>query len=834
MLQQNGQLLGQFMENGKSLKITGLFVFLFSTITYLITMAPAVSFWDCGEFITCSYLLGVPHPPGAPLYLIIGRVFTFLGFIPDIGVRVNLLSVLSSSFTILLLFLTTVRLIEEWRGKGQTITDKFINYTGGVLAAISFNFTDTFWFNAVEAEVYAFSMFLTALVLWLAFVWLENLKDYRSTRFLLFIVYLFGLAMGVHLLNLLVIPSILLLIFFYDRRLLIRFDLWAFVPVLLLLGYSTYIFIFIRSGLNPVIDENNPETLTNFASYLKREQYGEDPIFSLFSRKAPLWEYQIKKMYLRYFSWQFIGKGIERGADRFITDNFSFRGLYGLPFAVGIFGMFYHFVKDWKKALIVLVAFIMTGVAIVIYLNQPNPQPRERDYVFVGSFYAFAVWLGTGVSGTLELIKNLLKNRERFIRPAFFAATAVFAFIMPVNLMSFNFDEHDRSGQYLAWDYSYNILQSCEKDAILFTNGDNDTFPVWYLQFVEGIRTDVKVVNLALINTSWYIMQMKHKFGVPSRLSDEQIKNILPVEWPQKRTIVFKISNQIINAYMNDSSEEKNIAEENELYEMSFDVEPTLAGRAIRIQDRMIIDILVANNWKKPVYFAVTVPANNTIGLYKKNFRLDGMVYKVVPKSGGVVDGDILYENTFNKYKYRNLDNPDVFFNFEKKDLAQNYRNAFINLAIHFYNKKENEKTIAILDKMEEVVPRSVIMIKQHVVMDRIATIYYNLGRIETHDEIVSEIINNYTIPEDLLNQFANRFLRYSKNFEKALETSLSLVEKKPDNQQYCILVVHSYEGMEKYQEAIDYIDNWTGKYPDQKNAFSKIKEDLAAKLSKQ
>jgi hypothetical protein len=304
-----------------------------------------------------------------------------------------------------------VRFIQEWRGQAKTFEEKVIVNAGGFIGAMSFAFTDTLWFNAVETEVYAMSIFLTALTFWLVLIWMDNHKDYKSVRFLLLVIYLFGLGAGVHLLNLLVIPSILLLIFFTEKKLLLRYDLWGALPILIIIGYSTYFMIIIRAGLHPAINENNPDSWENIVKYLKREQYGTESQFSiLFNRAAPFWAYQVKKMFLRYFGWQFIGKGTAIGPDGYIAENLSFRGLYGLPFILGIAGMVHHFYKDWKRALSVLIFFIMTGIAIVVYLNQPDPQPRERDYVYVGCFLAFAIWIGIGMVGILEGIITKLKE----------------------------------------------------------------------------------------------------------------------------------------------------------------------------------------------------------------------------------------------------------------------------------------------------------------------------------------------------------------------------------------------------------------------------------------
>ncbi|HEX9935429.1 MAG TPA: DUF2723 domain-containing protein, partial [bacterium] len=453
--------------NRKFQAITRALVFLISFIMYFKTMAPTTSYWDCGEFIACSQTLSVLHPPGAPLYLLIGRIMTMLPLSSDIGVRVNIFSVCISALTILFTFLIIVHLIRRYRGEPKTGEDRLILYFSGALGALGFAFTDSFWFNAVEAEVYAFSMFFTAGVVWLALVWEERSEKPNNLIYIFLIFYLFGLALSVHLLNLLVFPFILLIAYFHRnqtvRRLLMLlfvqvavpmglqflfyqfnpntmsysemlqhqakasrflmicglswtivtmvymyskdrkvFTIWWVVPALAVFAYTTYLMIYMRARLHPPINENDPSTWKGMSDYLNRKQYGEDSmVLTFLYRKAEFWRYQIQMMYTRYFGWQFIGKGLMLDNQDRIIDIISFRGLYGLPFLVGLWGMVHHFAKDWKRALAVMVLFFMTGYAIIMYLNQPDPQPRERDYSYVGSFFAFALWIGIGVAAML-------------------------------------------------------------------------------------------------------------------------------------------------------------------------------------------------------------------------------------------------------------------------------------------------------------------------------------------------------------------------------------------------------------------------------------------------
>jgi len=807
--------------------IFGVISFLVPLVVYLDTVAPTVSFWDCGEFITCSYIIGVPHPPGAPVYLLIGKLFSLLPIPGDIAFRVNIISVLSSVFTILLLYLTVVHLIKRWWSQ-QNFWNRFAMYFSACLGAVSFTFTETFWFNAVEAEVYAMSMFLTALVFYLAILWMDSYKDFQSVRFLLFVVFLFGLAVGVHLLNLLVIPSIIILILFTDKDILFNIRLWLIVLLLVFIGISSYLLLYIRSGMDPFIDMNNPENLENLLKYLRREQYGQESMFlTIFDRKAPFWDYQIKKMYLRYFNWNFIGIGTTPGIDRGAEEVLSFRGFYGLPLLLGLIGMVHHFIRDWKRALAILVLFIMTGVAITIYLNQPDPQPRERDYVYVGSFYAFAIWMSMGMQAIFEFVKTLAEKSAKFYKPSLIAAGAIVFMLVPLNMARFNYDSHDRSGNYVAWDHSYNILQNCEKDAILFTNGDNDTFPLWYLQAVEGIRKDVKIVNLSLLNTDWYIMQLKHKLNVPISVSDDIIKNIMPVQWSKKKTVVMSIPKQMIESYISEVDEKIEFGDDNTI-ELKFDLAPTLSsryGKFLRVQDWLVLDIIQANAWRYPLYFSVTTPNSNTLNL-NKYFRMDGLVHKIIPVENPKINTELLSEMVYNKMKYRGINDPDVYFNKMTKGLIQNYRNAFLQLVSSYFNSGNRDKALEALEKMEDTIPEDSIPLRRKVDVENIAQLYYRLGKPKEFEKRIDRIISTKNLTNEDYYKYAIWFDQINK-LKKAKNLSEKAYENEPQNGRYVGILVDIYQKLEEFKKAISVLDQWLTLHPNQKEAVDKKNELL-------
>ena len=814
----------------------GGLVFFISLIVYFRSVAPTTSFWDCGEFIACSSILGVMHPPGAPLYLLIGRLMTMSPFFGDIGLRVNLFSVVISAVTVFLAYLIIVKLIRRWRGDARTWEDRLIIFVSGAFGALAFAFTDSFWFNAVEAEVYAFSMFFTALVVWLALLWGERSQKEGNLLLIFFIFYMFSLATGVHLLNILIFPFVLLIAYFHENRTVKRlllllfvqaavplllyviffqfdmnqltgdfrehqasaskfliifgliwvvvtlifmynkdkkvFNAWWVIPVLAIVGYSTYFVIFVRAGLSPPINENDPSTAGAMMDYLARKQYGEhDQLLTFFSRQADFWHYQIHKMYTRYFGWQFIGRGTLMDSRDRIVDIINLRGLLGLPFLVGLWGAIHHFFRDRKRAIAVLVLFFLTGYAIVLYLNQPDPQPRERDYSYVGSFFAFSIWIGIGMAGILEWLSQMLRTRRWNLKVVVYGAAVVLLVVaVPLRLYSFNSKSHSRKGNYVAWDYSHNLLETCEDGAILFTNGDNDTFPLWYLQEVEGFRKDVRVVNLSLLNTPWYIKQLRDQEPkVPINLTDAKIDALSPERWETKLmhiTIpdsIRKIEIESRRAVM-DSLDEQQVERK-----LSFTVAPTYPENnpqvkpyILRIQDKMVRLILEENKWEKPIYFAVTVSRNNMIGLYR-HLRMDGLGYRITPYPvQREIDPEKLRENLEEKFKYRNLNNPDVYYNTNIQKLLQNYRSAFIQLVHYYISQGRREEARQTLNLMSIKIPPDKIPYSHDRLALAVAELYGMLENIE-----IAEDHKKYIIPGIDINP-AERALLYS-NYEMGM-----------------------------------------------------------------
>ncbi len=806
--------------------------FFSAFILYLFTMPPTTSFWDCPERIACSYMLQIPHPPGAPLYLIIARMFSMFVSPENVAYSINMMSVVASSISIMMLYLIIVRFVREFKGNPDTYDtfDRVALYGGAVIGAFTFAVSDSFWFTAVEAEAYAISLCFTSISVWLVLKWSEMAENPGSERWLVLIAYVFGLAFGVHLLSLLSIFMVALIIYFRNYEFSIKgflitavlsvgafFLIFPFTIIQLptiagnfsdmtagllgpasffiilivfvvggiyythkkrmrlanvlllayasiLIGYSSYTLIYVRSKVDPPIDQNSPDTVDSFISYLKREQYGATPLLTgysynnqtgsidrsyekLFPRRHSsearhlekyaqyssdldyFWNYQIGHMYFRYFAWNFIGRDSDVQDARWIsgfeqsqnTDNPAHNRYFYLPFFIGLLGMLFHFRTDWKRALSVLALFLATGVAIVFYVNQFPFQPRERDYSYTGSFFAFSIWVGLGASGMLFMLKDLLKNK---IQGAYGLILLLF-FALPVWMGSENYDDHDRSLQYVAPDYAYNLLNSLAPYAIIFTNGDNDTFPLWYLQDVEGVRRDVRVVNLSLLNTPWYILQMKNKYNyeappVPISYTDDQVENIedkfsfqRPSDFYRPQELVIPVNKDLLRSAFEDTSrigeliitgESDNFFDVPYTPELSFGIPVDQLDDEIRwfyqgnylgsdrqgnelyytrIQDDIILDILRTNQWVRPVYFAITVSQDGQLNM-QPYFRLEGKAFRVVPvrqsQQFGYVD-PVIHGERLREFRFREIDNPDAYFDENIRRMVDNYRTVITRQA---------------------------------------------------------------------------------------------------------------------------------------------------------
>jgi hypothetical protein len=930
--------------------LAGWVIFIFAAFVYLSTIEPTASFWDCGEFISAAYKMEVSHPPGNPFFMLMAKLFTLFagGNVENVAKMVNSMSALASAATILFLFWTITHLARKIVVKNdEYLPSSIIAIVGaGVAGALAYTFSDSFWFSAVEGEVYGTSSLFTALVFWAILKW-ENIADQpNANRWLVFIAYLMGLSIGVHLLNLLAIPAIVLVYYFRKYEvtragvikvllvaaillgsimyiiipglvkiavvfellfvnsfglpyssgtlvyviLLICAILWGiyythtrkkvilntmilFIAVIVI-GYSSYAMLVIRSSADPPMDQNNPDNMFSLLYYLNREQYGDRPLMHgqyfnapilgskegkafriqkdgkykktghrlkyvydkkfttlfprmwsneeqhitsyidwaklnernlfeamvdqqgniirdkqgnvLFDHNKPkrsptfgqnlrfFFRYQLGHMYFRYFMWNFSGRqndiqcqskseitkgnwitgipfldeirlGNQKELPKQLLNNKARNRYYLLPLLLGIIGLLYHYSRNLKDFWIVMVLFIMTGIAIVVYLNQYPNQPRERDYAFAGSFYAFAIWIGLGVLVLYEVLKKILPASPSAILASLISVAAV-----PAIMAAENWDDHDRSGRYMARDFAYNYLNSCAPNAILFTNGDNDTFPLWYAQEVEGIRTDVRVVNLSYLGADWYIEQMQRRAyqSAPLPISmtkDKYISGNRDITYVVDRFTDYKNLKDVIDWIASDDPRTKTLPNVNEKVdyiptrkffvpvdpakvlangtvsrEMANRIVPELkwelnpSTRYLVKNHLMILDMLATNNWERPIYYAITVSDDNYMNL-EKYFQIHGLAFRIVPveSSGNIygrggIDTKIMFDNFVHKFKWGGIEHPGVYIDENVGGMLINFRNNFGRLALDLINENKKDSAKIVLDKCLKILPDNV------------------------------------------------------------------------------------------------------------------------------
>jgi hypothetical protein len=828
-------------------RIAAGFAFAYAFILYVLTVSPTVSFWDPGERIAVSHGLQIPHPPGAPIYMLVGRIFSMFMPAEYVAISINMISVFSSALTVMLTYLIIVRLVREWKGPRETwsVTDHVAATAGGLVGAMSLAVADSFWFDALEAETYAFSALLAAMVVWLALKWVEQARTQDAAlaagrqhafgsgaeRWLIVIAFVYGLASGVHLLSLLSLFFVALLVYFQHFEqptwgtkkrvtglvvagivssvafLLIYPGLIQYLPsiaestgrpglfliaffaavaygiyythrhqmrimnlvllcaAMVLIGYSSYALILVRSQANPPIDQNDPQTVEALISYLKREQYGQTPLLSgpsfnnrinqvdmerevAFPRRHSLdprhwevyarynsdvsffWNYQIGHMYVRYLLWNYSGRAsdvqdapalpsFQPAANQFPMTSPSERAArtnyFFLPMLLGLIGLLYHFRQDWRRAFAVLTLFIVTGFGIIVYLNQAPFQPRERDYSYVINFFTYALWIGIGATALIELAAEAMRRKGAAAMQWAAIGVAVLAFVIaPLNMVVQNYGRADRSGNYVARDYAYNLLMSVAPNAILFTNGDNDTFPLWYLQEVEGVRRDVRVANLSLLQTPWYVMQLKNQWSrdsapLPMSMTDEQVLQLQPMPW-ETRTFSLPVDAAAFG---------ENVAGVGPMPALESPMVWEVRGRTFRQDfnvlygsDVALIDIVRTNaqqGWQRPIYFAVTVSPDNMADL-QDFFQMEGQAFRVVPVRhvdpfglGRVVPG--LSDERLSTFRFTNLDNPRVYFDENIRRMVDNYRSVFSHAAQSLAEDGHIDRARTLLSQVSTNVP---------------------------------------------------------------------------------------------------------------------------------
>jgi tetratricopeptide (TPR) repeat protein len=799
--------------------------FLISLLVYLATMQPSIPFWDCGEFAASAWALQIGHPPGAALWTLLGRFAMMLPTYSDPVARYNLFSVLSSSLTIMILYLTVARLIRIWRGEPKSVADVITHYGGAFVAAMCYTFTDSFWFNALECEVYAFGSLFVAMIPWLILVWYDHAEEEHSEKYILLISYVIGLSMTVHQLALLTIFPVFMLIYYRrrknvtitswlgmvvasviafliaykivlsklvewlattpavtvlllaacvagiyysqkKRKALLNLSLWS--AMLMFLGYSCYALLMVRAAQEPPMNQWHVSNFSQISKFINREQYGDrgqfprrqgngepgdenGPIFTNYSSDWDFFlRYQTNHMYDRYLMWNFVGRVSQKqdtGTDWSKT--------WGIPFFLGLFGMYWHFRRDPKRALSMFAMFAMMGWATAWYQNQQEPQPRERDYFYVGAFYVYAMWVGIGATGLIEIMRRKKKKEgeEDGEGDAFPIVTGEgnvalagglllgALILVPLNQAvglagmatgktfqeSSKWAEYNRAHNNIPLEYAYNVLQSCDKDAILFTAGDNDTFPLWCAQDVYGVRRDVRIVNLSLGNMSWYIKQLtKDVWGIGKKVDLPGFTSAILDAPDDTQEGVHPFRNEAMDAAVDVTAETMRkftgvpnavAATINWKYTGQYQLDK--GSYYFAVSDQIVRSIVEGNINKRPIYFANVVPNNYLVGL-SRYLVSEGLTKRLTPlvqsaRSSSIIDPineQVLSEmimnfvpapvkepkralllNTFidpaSHWSSDDRTNDPSFFSYQK---------AYLSLANFYVTNELNDKAKAVLD----------------------------------------------------------------------------------------------------------------------------------------
>lgn len=974
----------------------GWLAFLLSAIVYTLTVEPSASLWDCSEFIATSYKLEVGHPPGAPLFMMINRFFTL--FAPDqsyVALMVNMASVIASALTIAFLFWTIFYLGMKIKGKTSEQLSKneiWLLTAAAFIGAMAYAFTDTFWFSAVEGEVYAQSSLFTAMVFWAMLKWDSQADDIHSDRWLVLIAYMIGLSIGIHLLNLLAIPALVMI--YYHRRakkrsalrwwaallgsfLLVAFVLFGVIPktvqigalfdrlfvnnfhapvntgllvwVILLLGvlgffvyytykrnlrvwntvvlsfavmifgYCSYASVVIRAMADPPMNSNAPSDPYSLLSLLNRDQYGVTPLVygqyyssptididykdqwyynekegkyeksremdeksleyapgttTFFPRmhssyhasqykdwvdikgrnvridggkvvNVPtfaenlefFFKYQVNYMYWRYFLWNFVGRqndiqgdggmmygnwlsgvkpidvlylGAQSAVPDELKENKARNTYFFLPFILGMCGLFYHLSKDKSNFVVVMLLFLMTGLAIILYLNQTPNEPRERDYAYAGSFYAFSIWIGIGVmciKALFDKIKFPRSDAGRII------VAGALCMSVPVILLAENYDDHDRSRRYVATDFGYNYLESALPGSIIFPYGDNDTFPLWYNQEVLGNRTDVKIANMSYLSSDWYTNQMKQRTndaaGVELTIPYEvyyknnnhipiidlyneyipvkMVLNFIADNSPRKKQLIrqmgFDIDQIIPTSKIAIPVNKQNVLESGIVKPedmdmvvdtMFIDIKDDILTRA----DYVLLDIIGTADFRRPIY--ITQPYAESVEKFGLGewLQFDGFAYRLVPiKTApksleiGRIDVDYLYDKLMNKFRYGNLKDTTIFVDETIKTTARasRARSAFARLAKGLLERGDTIRAREVITRSLEEIPLKNISFDYMTY--GLLDVMYASGMTDEANEIVLREKEN-------LLQYFDYYVWPATNMDGTSDSDLSLFEK--------------------------------------------------------
>jgi hypothetical protein len=974
--------------------IVGLLLFVLAATVYFLTMEPTVSFWDCGEFVAASYKLQVGHQPGAPLFLMIGKLFSLLsiGNTAKIAYWMNFSSVLFSAATVTFLYWSITMIASKVVGSEEKSSKQLSIIAAGVIGALAFTFSDTFWFSAVEAEVYSLSMLFTAIVFWAALKWERNLDN----RWLVLIAYVIGLSIGVHLLSLLAIPAIVLVYYFKKTEKVTKIGLFkalgvaagiwitvqyvviqyfvlmaakldiffvntlgmsfgsgalAFLILIIaglsygiyysirhksynlnlaltcltfvVFGFSSYFLIIIRANAKTNLNLSNPDNALSLYKYLGRTNYGDTPLLygqtfdadliyykedgleyrtgdktyevsgkaskpefdknMLFPRtysqkphhisfykdwmqlqdgQTPTFfqnlgfftSFQMGFMYWRYFFWNFVGRqndiqsyspsndgnwtsgikpldvirlGNQSKLPPSITNNEGHNKYYGLPLALGIIGIVFLYRKNRKDLAIVSTLFAFTGLAIIVYLNQDPMQVRERDYAYVGSFYAFAIFIGLGVLGIQAALSTKL-NKPR-LTLAMVSLSCLLA--VPFQMGLEGWDEHDRSNKITALDWAKNYLNSCAKNAILFTNADNDTFPLWYVQDVENFRTDVRVVNIQYLSDGDYINQMRTQSGKSAGLpikSDPkkyvkgirewmpfmdygftdsvELKDILAVMTSDDKGDKIPLSDGSMENFLPSKKLKLTVdpaqvvntgtVEKSDYSKIASSMEWTYKENVVLKSNLAIFDILVNNNWERPIYFGTSISTDSYVGL-EKYMYLEGYAYRLLPIKSKVADEEfnmenqtntaVMYENIMHKLDFKGFRSAK-YQDPESRRIAGTTAKFMNNLTVNLMKSGKLQEAKQVMTKSVRELPEKIYSIEDTV--SRIYTVnnLYAVKDVKMANAIATSAA---TFLEAELSYIASldsgRQRSYERDFQLGMQVLQNLEKMANDNRQLAL-----------------------------------------------
>jgi len=857
--------------NKRTNAIIGLFILAVTFIIYFITKPISLSFWDCGEYITCSSIFGVPHPPGNPFYIILGKFITLLPLGLSDAQSVSLLSIIFSSFAVLFAYLSIVKLVSIWEKKS------IYCYFAGVIGAFFIAFSKEFWVNAIEAEVYGGLSFFISLIIWLTLVWTEKSKDFDHQNILLLIIFLFFLGFGVHQTTLQIAPAILFIVvlpllkfdkgFFtkaviysvvaftvyllfhligasfghgslgkyafaifvvslmiYYLRDYVEPKVWIFALFIIIIGISTHLILPIRASAHPFINEGNPSNWQSFLDYIFRKQYGPT---TFFQRRAPIL-FQINHHFLRYFSWQFfdaevIGKFLNIPKQ---LVHYIFQTIVAI---LGITGIFYQFKKSKRSFLYLASLFFMASVAMILVMNLSISEVRDRPYFFITAYMLWSFWMGIGAMGIVKYFAKRIKALSMILLVIFF--------LLPVVNMASHYHKNDRSQELLSLEYGTNFLNGLDKNAIIFTNGDNDTFPLWYAQAVydpnakeyyleddtltfkevtgmsisekskgstfggkemptrtrrllnqaniakkdlKGIRKDVSVANLSLLNTPWYIKQLRDYEGIEINLTDQQIDALRPIKLSDDA--VFKVGNIKVK-----------LKKDTELY----------------IKDQMVLQIIHDNFGKRPIYFAVTVASHVGFDDYLQS---EGMADRLVETKGKYqIDPARLNHNIENVFDYSSIFNDELYKDSNMRRLVNNYGADFMRMSTVFYRKKDYDNAIKYMKKALDFIQ------DKDRYIPSLSNLYYEIGDYENAYKTISPLITKKPNDGQIV-YLASTYLDKAGKIEDALSLLENFISNNPHEKYFVSRYVSICKNNKKYQQGLNFVNKILEENPQDKN----------------